>query len=191
MWSVLVVFSRFASLFICVWLLWRMYLQSATLFVGIIMYLPKNNCPRLLYFLLWYADRTVKAAVDRITIHGSASSTYVFCILYEHTRLPNTVCIISMIAFACGFPGESGLVLIPYSFYINLSLNSWLRNSPHRLYMISTGCGYRTSHVVSTKFAIVFSFLFLYCVTSNHPFTGSIVVTAFNIRGYFSFLSIL
>ena len=50
--------------------------------------------------------------------------------------------------------------------------------------------GYWNTHVVSTKFAIVVIFLLLYCVTANHPVTGSIIVTAFKIRGSFIFLHI-
>ena len=67
----------------------------------------------------------------------------------------------------------------------------WLSNSLPWPYAISTGHGYCTSHVVSTKFAFVIAFLSLYCFISNHPVTGSIIVTDFNIKGYLPFLRIL
>ena len=70
--------------------------------------------------VLWYTDCTVKAAAARIPIHSSASSIYVSCVLYERTRLPSTQCILSMIEFDYGLPGESGLLLIPYSFSIKI-----------------------------------------------------------------------
>ena len=57
--------------------------------------------------------------------------------------------------------------------------------------MISIGHGYRTSHVVSTNFTVVIDLLSLYCVTSNHLVTGSIIVTDFKIRGSLNFLRIL
>ena len=153
--------------------------------------LAKNNWPRIV-LVQWYLDFTVKAAVTNIPIQGSASSTYVSCRLKVRIRFPNTWWILSIIAFACGFPEEAGLVLIPYSCYINLCLNLWPRSSPPpRSYMISTGYGYWTSHAVSTKFAIVIAFLSLYCVTSNHPVTGYIIVTAFKIKGSLPFLYIV
>ena len=48
--------------------------------------------------------------------------------------------------------------------------------------MIYTGHEYRTSHVVSTKFAIIVAFLSLYYVTKKHPITGSIIVTALRLK---------
>ena len=77
------------------------------------MYRTKTSCTGMFCLVLWYIDRTTKAAAARIPIHGSASSTYISCRLYVRARLPSTLCILSMIAFACGFPEESGLVLIP------------------------------------------------------------------------------
>ena len=165
--------------------------QSATLLMGGIMSLPNTNCPRIFNFIMWYVDCTAKSAAARIPINGSASSTYVSCGFYVCTRFPNTWCILSMVAFSFGLPGEAGLVLIPYSFSIKLFLNSWLRNSLPRSYVISTGRGYRTSHVVYIKFSVVIAFLSLYCVTSNHPVMGSIILTAFNIILYLPFLRIL
>ena len=51
--------------------------------------------------------------------------------------------------------------------------------------MISIGLGYLDSHVVSTKFVIYIALLSSYCVISNHPVTGSILVTAFIFIFYF------
>ena len=99
-------------------------------FIGRIMSRPKNNWPGFFSLVRWYIDRTVKASVLRIPIQGSESSKYVSCRLYVHKMFPNTWCIISMVAFACEFPGESGLVLIPYYCSIKLFLNLWPRNYP-------------------------------------------------------------
>ena len=167
---------------ICAYLRWRIYLQSATWFIGRVISQPKTSWPGLLTLVVWYLEHTAKTSAARITIHGSASSTYVYCILYVPTRFPSTWCIISMIAFACRLSGESGLVLIPYYYFIKIFLNSWPGNSPPRSYVISTGHGYRTSHVVSTKVAIVITFLSRYCVTSKHPVTGSIIITDLRLK---------
>ena len=164
-----------------------MYLQSATWFIGSIMSQLKTSWPMILIFLLWYIYYTLKASAASIPIHGSASSTYVSCRLYVCRRFHSNWCIVSMISFSCGFPGEYGLVLIPYPYSVKLFLNSWPINYSPQSYLICTGHGYRTSHVVSTNFAIIIAFLFLYCVTSNHPVMGSIIVTSFNIRGSFPF----
>ena len=160
-------------------------------FIGRIIYQPSTSWPILLPIVRWYVERTEKAAAASNPIHGSASSTYGSFMLYFHARFPSDLCILSVVVFACGFPEESGLFLIPYSFSINLFLNLWPRNYPPRSYVISTGHGYRTSHVVSTKFTIAIAFLSLYYVISNHPVTGSIIVTYFKIRGSFPFLHIL
>ena len=175
----------------CACLCWCIYLQSSTWFIGSIVSRPKISWPGLLSLVVWYVDRIAKADSDRITINGTASSMYVYCKLYVRTRFPITWCIIYMILFACGFHGEAGLVLIPYLSSIKIFLNSWLRNYPPRSYVISTGHGFRTSPVVSTKFTIVIAFLSWYFVTSNHPVTGSIIVMAFRIKWYFPFLRIL
>ena len=179
------------SLSICACLRWNIYLQSSTWLIGRIMYWPKTIWPRLLPLVVWYVYHTAEAAAARILIHGSASSTYVSFRLYVRTGLPSTWCIISTIAFTYGFSGDAGLVLITYSFSIMLFLNSWPRNFPPWSYVIYTGHRYQTSHIFSTKFAIVIAFLSQYCVTSNHPVTGYITVTAFKIKWYFSFLHIL
>ena len=179
------------SLSICLCLRCRIYLQSATWFMGKIIYQPKTSCPRIFPLVVWYVERTAKAAAARIPIHGSSSSTYVSCRCYVRTILPSTLCILSTIAFAYGFPGDAGLVLIPYLFSIKLFVNSLPRNYPLRSYTTSTGHGYQTSHVVSTKFTIVIAFLSLYCVTSNHPVKGSIIVMDFKIKGAFPFLRVL
>ena len=55
---------------------------------------------------------------------------------------------------------------------------------------VSTGHVYQTSHLVSTKFAIVVDFLLLYFVISHHLVTGSIIVTSFNIICYLHFIRI-
>ena len=57
--------------------------------------------------------------------------------------------------------------------------------------MISTDHGYRTSHVVSTKFLIIINLLLLYCVNSKNLVLGSIIVTEFNIKVSILFLHIL
>ena len=51
--------------------------------------------------------------------------------------------------------------------------------------MISIGLVYIVKHVVSTKFAIDIAFLLSHCVISDHPVTGSIIVTAFRFKFYF------
>ena len=168
-----------------------MDLQSATWFMRSIMSRPNNIWPGIFCLVLWYINLTTKAAADRIHIHGLASSTYVSCWLYVHTRLHSTWRITSMIELTYGFPGEYILVLIKYSSSIKLFLNFWPRNYLPWSSVISTGHVYRTRHVYSTKLAIVIAFLSLYCITSNHPITGSTIVADFNIRGYLPFLHIL
>ena len=150
----------------------------------------KNYMAWNLPLVMCYVNHTTKVAAARITIHGSASSTYISCRLYMRTRFPSSWCIISMIVLDCGLPRETGLVLIKYSFPIKLFLNLWPRNYTPRSYMISTGHGYRTSHVVSTKFSFAISFFFVCCVTSNHPVMGSIIVTGFKIKIYFPSLRV-
>ena len=152
---------------------------------------PKTNWPWL-FCLVWrYILCTTKSNAARMPIYGSASSTYVSCRLYVRTRFPNTWCILYMVSFACGFPRESGLILITYSCSVKLIFNSLPINYTPQSYVIYTVHGYRTSHVVSTKFSIVIAFLLLYCVISNHPVTGYIIVMAFKIRGSLPFLRIL
>ena len=85
---------------------------------------PNTSWPRLLPLVLWYVERTAKSADARIPIHGSASFTYVSCRLYFCARFLNTLCILYLVAFVCGLPGGSGLVLITYSLSINRFLNS-------------------------------------------------------------------
>ena len=170
---------------------WRIYLQSATWSMGMVISWPKTSCTGLLHLAVWYVHRTAKATVARIHIHGSESSTYVSCRLYVRTIFPSTLCIISTIVYAYGFPGDTGLVLISYSFYIKLFLKSLTSNSTPRSYVLSTGRGYQTRQIVSTKFANVIAFLSLYCVNWNHPLTGSIIVTDFKIKPSFLFLHIL
>ena len=74
----------------------------------------KTILPGILFLVLFHVDCTAKASAARIPIHRSASSTYVSCRLYVRTRFPINLCTLSMIDFTCGFPGEYGLVLIPY-----------------------------------------------------------------------------
>ena len=170
------------SLYICSCLRYLIYLQVDTWFMGSIISWPKTRWPVLLPFFMCWVERTVKSAATRIPIHGSVSYTYVSCRSYVITWFPNTWCILSMVSFACVFSGEGGLVLIQYSFYTKIFLNSLPSNFPPWSYMISTVHGCQTSHVVFTKFLIIIAFLLLYCVTSKHLFTGSIIVTAFKIR---------
>ena len=51
---------------------------------------PKTIWPELLTLVVQYLERTAKAAVARIPIHGSAPYTYVYCRLYVRTRSPST-----------------------------------------------------------------------------------------------------
>ena len=85
---------------------------------------------------------------------------------------------------------EYGLDFIPYCYYIKLFLNSWKVNYSPWSYVILILEGYLDHQVVSTKFMIIISFLSLYYVTSNHPVMGSIIVTSFNIKVYFTLLHI-
>ena len=55
--------------------------------------------------------------------------------------------------------------------------------------MISIGLGYIINHVVSTKFVIDIYYFSLYCVISNYPVRGYIIVTAFIFK--FSFCTCL
>ena len=171
------------SLFICIFLRWRIYLLSATWFIGKIMSRPKISWPGLFSLVLWYVDCTAKAAASRIPINGSASSTYASCRLNVRTRFLSTLFILYIIAFACGFLEGSGLVLKPYSFSIRIFLNSRPRNYPHRSYVISTGHVYLNSYIVSTKLTIVINFLSLYCVISKH--TGIQPLLEWEIIGIF------
>ena len=94
------------------------FFQFSTLLIGSIMFQPKTNWPRMFCLVRWYVLRTVKDDDARISIHGSASSTYVYCRLCVRTILRSTWCILYMIVFACRSPMEAGLVLISiYLFY--------------------------------------------------------------------------
>ena len=157
--SIIVEFLWITSFSICSCLLWRFYLQFAMLFIGRIMYQTNTNWTRLFPLVRWYVDHTAKAASARIPIRVSASSTYISCSLYVSTRFPDTWCILYMVVFDYVFPEEYGLVLIPYSFSIQIFLNLWPRNSPPCSYMISIGREYQTSHIVFTKFANQYFFL--------------------------------
>ena len=139
------------SLSICVGLRCRIYLLSATWVMGRIVYQPKTSCPRLFPLVVWYVERTVKAAAARIPIHGSAPSAYFSCRWYVRTIFPINWCILSTVVFACGLPGDAGLVLLPYLFSIKIFFNLWPRNYPLWSYVISTSHGYQTSHVVSAN----------------------------------------
>ena len=83
------------------------------------------------------------------------------------------------------------LSLNPLFLFYQVILNSWPSNYPNLPYEVSTGHGYWTSHVVFTKFTLIIPFLSMYCLISNHPVTGSIIVTNFNIRVSFPLLHIL
>ena len=112
----------------------------------------------------WYLIRTGKAAAARKSIHGSELSTYVYCRLYVSYVHDSLVLDVFVVAFSYGFPMESGLLLIPYTFSIKIILNLRPRNYLPWSYVISTGHGYWTSQIVSTKSAIVIAFLLLYYV---------------------------
>ena len=89
-----------------------MYFQSDMWFIWGVVSLPNNNWSGLLNLVWWYIERTVKAATDRIPIHGSASSTYVSCSLYVRISFRGALCIIYMVVFVCGFLEGADLVLI-------------------------------------------------------------------------------
>ena len=81
---------------------------------------PKTRWPELLPLVLCQVNFTEKSAAARITIHGSASSTYISGRLYIRATFSNTRFILSVISFDCGFLGGSGLVFIKYYSYIKL-----------------------------------------------------------------------
>ena len=112
---------------------------------------PKTSWPVLLFLVLWYVDRTVKATATMIPIHGSASYTYVslYYTLLQGSLVLNLFS--SMIFFTCGLSEEAGLVLIPYSFSIKLfkivtkELSSliihdfywaWILDQPHSFHQV-------------------------------------------------------
>ena len=107
-----------------------------------------------------------------IFIHSSASYVYVYCRLYVHTRFTNARKILSMIVCFCGFPGETSFTFIPYPSSIRVFLE------------------YLASHIVSTLMTIIVDLLSLQYVISNHPVTGSIMLTHFNIKGFLNVLRI-
>ena len=113
-------FLWMTSFSICFYLRWCMYLQFALWFIRRIMYRTNTNRPGHFPLVRWYIERITKWYSAKIPIHGSASSTYGSCSLYVCTRFPATWCILSIVAFACGFPEEYDLVLIIYSFSIKV-----------------------------------------------------------------------
>ena len=84
----------------------------------------------------------------------------------------------------------SSFFLNPIFLFYQDILILWPRDSTPWSCIISTGHRYRTIHVVSTKFSIIVAVLSLYWVISNRPVVGSVIVTAFKIKGYFPFLRI-
>ena len=155
-------FSQINSFSVCSCFRWHVYLQLDIGLIGSIISFPNSIWPGIFCLFWCYVLHIKKSASARMPIHSSASSTYFSCRLYLRTRFPNNLCILSMVLFACGFPGETDLVLISYSCYIKILLNSWPSIYPPWSYAISAGHGYRTSHIVSTKFLIVIAFLLLY-----------------------------
>ena len=151
----------------------------------------KTSLPRVLYLILWYIDITEKNSAARITIQVSASSTYVSSTLYVCTRFTNTWWILSMIEFAWAFLRNFGFIFIPYYFSIKAFLKYLLSSYPPRSYLMSIGHGYLANNVGYTNVAIIIAFLSSYFPISNHPGMGYIIVTAFNIRVYFTFLRII
>ena len=91
--------------------------------------------------------------------------------------------IISNIAFKNGLPNEIGLAIIPFFFQWGFP-NSLPINSDPWSYVIYVGHGYLVIHLVSTKFTIVITSWSSYCVISNHPVTGFIIVTDFIFMSY-------
>ena len=65
--------------FFCDYLRWSIYVQSAICLLGRIMSWTNTRCPGLFPLILLYVDCTEKAVAAKITIHGSASSTYFSC----------------------------------------------------------------------------------------------------------------
>ena len=84
-----------------------------------------------------------------------------------------------------GFSEVLCLAVILYSVSIRYFLNSRPINSYPWSYMISIGLCYLDMHVVSTMFVIDIALLSSYCVISNNPVTGPIIVTAFIFIFYF------
>ena len=76
-WSIIVEFLRIKYFSICACLRWCIYIQYATWLIGRIIYHKKNIWTRLLPLVMWYVDRTTKAASSSIPIRGSEWSTYV------------------------------------------------------------------------------------------------------------------
>ena len=95
------------SIFPC--LRWRTYLKSATCLIGRIMSWPKIRWPRLLLLILWYTNRISKAAIDRIPIIISSSSTHfpIYCTYAQHSLIVDEF---------------SLLLRLPVDFWLNLDL---------------------------------------------------------------------
>ena len=105
--------------------------------------------------------------------------------LKVHTSFPRTWLISSNIALEMGFPKSLGLEVILYSYSIRDFPNSRPINYSPWSNLMYIGLGYLDSHKVSTKLAIVIALLSSYSKTSNHPVTGSIILTAFRCKFYF------
>ena len=95
------------------------------------------------------------------------------------TRFPRTWWLHPNSTLDIGFPEVLGLAVITYYVSIRDFMNSWPTNSFTWSYVISIGLGYLDSHVVSIKFTIYITLLSSYYAISNHPVTGSIIVSAF------------
>ena len=141
------------SFSICAFLRWHIYLQLPMCLIDRIMSQPNTSWLRVLFLILWYIGSNTMDAADRIFIHRSASSVYVYCRLYVHTRFTNARKFLSMIVCVCGFPGKTGFTFIPYYSSIRVFLE------------------YLASHIVSTLMTIIVDLLSLQYVISNHPVT--------------------
>ena len=145
---------------------------------------PKTNCPGVDFNVVWYVERTAHATALSIPDHGSDSSISWFCISKVRIILPMVWCILSRIAFDCGFLFDEGLASISYSSFINC-WNSLPINSEPWSYVIFVGHGYLDSHAISTLFATTSEVAVSDCIISNQLVAGSIMVIAWRRSVFF------
>ena len=126
----------------------------------------------------------VKALASKVPEQGSSLYRYFFCKSNVFTRLAMTWWIRSNILFYWVFFVVLHLVFILYLFSIHSFFNGWPSNSFLWSYLIISGLGYLHNHVCSTSFDMVAACLSLYFIISDHLFFGSIMVSAFSMRGF-------
>ena len=85
------------SWLVCIWLRWRINLQSAMCLFRIITLRKNINWPRVCPFNLFIVEITVNNATAKIPNHMSLLSIVISLMLYFHTRLPITEWIYSNI----------------------------------------------------------------------------------------------